>query len=507
MEQQMYPPKPSRPSEYPTGVREIIFGASITCCALVLCNFTMYGGFNLGFAIGVILCTVCTAAYLLISGCKPTVYSMSLLGLSLVLAVSFARSDDGFVKFVMVCFLLVSINLGLSLLAGQNRYRPGTAASLLDAPITLFQLGVGEMPQAFRGLGSAFRRSVTLSKTGGAFLLGAGIAVPILLIMVPLLIRADAAFEGLVDLLPAFDLSQCLATLIFGGLLACVLYIRGAALRHYPKEAAAPTWERKGLATLTVNTVLSAVSLLYAVYLLSQLAYFAGGLSGILPEEYTLAEYARRGFFEMAWLCAINLGLIALSLSLIQKRDPAPLSTRLLCLFVGLITVFFVITASAKMFLYIESYGLTRLRVLTQVVMLFLALTTVLVMVRLFVPKLAYMQTVSLAALILCAAVSWADVDTLVARCNVEAYLNGQMETVDVTYLNCLGDGAVPYIAILAEEAPDAAISKIAANYLQNRHAETGEDFRSWNYVNSEAAKFLPQESARDTLPEDTRYT
>ncbi len=493
MYEQPFPPNPQRAAPFPTGLRELIFGACVLFCALLLSNFTLYGGFNLGFAIGICLCILCSAAYLIASGCRPTAYSISLLAFSLLLAASFARSDDAFVKFVMVCFLLISVNLGLALLAGQNRHHPGTVASLLDAPVTLFCLGIGQLPQAFQGLGSAFQRSGKLGKTGGALLLGIILSVPVLLIMVPLLMRADAAFEGLIVRLPSFDLSEIFSTAFFGATAAGILYAQGSALRHAPRTVPSVSQTAKGLAPLTVNTVLSAVWALYLVYLFSQLAYFAGGLSGILPAEYTLAQYARRGFFEMAWLCAINLGIILLSLLLVRKKSCAPLSTRLLCLFIGLTTVFFVVTASAKMFLYIKSFGLTRLRVLTQVVMLFLALTTVLVMVRLFVPKFAYMKTVVLSALILCAAVSWTDVDTQVARYNTNAYLNGQMETVDVDYLNSLGDGAVPYIAILAEDAQDKIIAERAAFCLEARWIQRPEDFRSWNYVNSAAAKHLPQ--------------
>ena len=113
-----------------------------------------------------------------------------------------------------------------------------------------------------------------------------------------------------------------------------------------------------------------------------------------------MAEYARRGFFEMAVLCGINLALTALSTFLVRKYGRINLLTKLLCLFIGLVTLFLVCTASAKMFLYIGSFGLTRMRVLTQIVMLFLALVDLVAMVWLFAPKLPYMKFVVVAALL-----------------------------------------------------------------------------------------------------------
>jgi len=484
------------PREYTTGGKELLFGLGILLSALALCNFILNGGFNLGFAIGAGLCILCSAGYLLSKGRKLALYPCAILVLCLVIAASFGRSDDGFVKFVMFCFLLVGVNLGLCLLAGRQRRNPGTPATIGDAFFTLFRLGFGELSPAYRGLATAFRRSGPMGQKSTAVLAGLAIAVPILAIMIPLLIWSDAAFEGLMDLLPEFSFSELFGTVFFGVLLACILYTRGIALMGYEDKTPRQEKLAKGLASLTVNTVLVAVCLVYCVYLASQLAYFVGGFSGILPEGYTLAQYARRGFFEIAWLCAINLSIIALSLALNKKKDPAPRGTRLLCLFIALVTEFLVATASAKMFLYIGSYGLTRLRVLTQVVLLFLALTTGLVAVRLFVPRLPYMKTVILAGLILGALVSWMDVDSFVAKYNVDAYLSGQLETVDVSHLNYLGAGAVPHIYRLSQEADDPEIAQMAADVLNRRWNAVPEDFRGWNYVNHIAAKYLPKEDA-----------
>jgi len=489
------------PRSYPTRGKELIFAACILCSCLLLCNFIIYGGLNLGFAIAAILTIACSVTYLLLNRCRLTVYSSALLVLSLVIAAGFARSDDGFVKFVLASFLLVSVNLALCLLARQNRRDPGTAGSLLDAGFTLFHLGFGELPQSYHGLVNAMRFSGPLGQKAGAIALGAGISLPILVILIPLLMRSDAAFEGLIDLLPDFSASEFFCTVFFGFLLSCILYTRSTALKHYQPTADFQPSAKKGLSPLTVNTVLGVICLVYCAYLFSQLAYFVGGLSGFLPEEYTLAQYARRGFFEMACLCAINLGLIALSIGLCGKAA-APKSSRFLCLFLGVVTEFLVVSASAKMFLYIGSYGLTRLRVLTQVVMLFLALTTALVCIRLFVPKLPYMKTVILSGLILGALVLWLDVDTLVARYNVDAYLSGRTETIDMAHMGSLGNGAVPHIARLAEEAPDAPILWRAQDMLKHRADASEEDFRSWNYAGHLAAKFLPApEVSGDTAP------
>ena len=494
------PPNQQPDPSFPTGPAEGRLGVILAVLGMLTADFVLFGGFNLGFSLAAIACIVCVGIYLLRQGHRLTPYSAALLGLSLVISGSFARSDDGFVKFVMLLFLWVSASLGLCLLAGQNRRSSGGVSSLLDVPSVLFCLGIGRMGSALQGIRAARKQSSRGGKKRGAALAGLAAAIPILAIVIPLLMRSDAAFEGLVGLLPEFDWSEPFVSAVLGLPAAWVLYTVAAALQHSPHRDAPAPAARK-LPVVSVNTALGSLCGVYLVYLLSQLAYIFGGFSGILPEGYTLAQYARRGFFEMAWLCAINLTVIALAVGLTRKAGNIARSTRWLCLFVGVVTLFFVCASCAKMLLYIEVFGLTRLRVLTQVILVFLGITTVLVCIWLFLPKFSYMKPVMLVGLALGALVAWTDVDTVVAAYNVNGYLSGQLETVDTAYLQKLGSGAVPYLARLAQEAPDARIAHKAETALKTWLPDTPEDFRGWNYVNQAAAEYLP-ESPQDTPPD-----
>lgn len=479
------PSPPAAPFE--TGKRELVFAVLAVVFGLLLVNCTLYYGFSLGFSVAMIGCILCTAGYLIRSGHRLTGYSGTLLGMSILIAAGFARSDDGFVKFIMLCFLAVSVDLGLCLLAGQARRDVGGVGSLLDAPRSLFVMGVGQLSPAFQGLGKTLKDGGPAVRKGGAVLLGLLLAVPVLVIVIPLLMSADAAFDGLVGLLPELDLAEGWGTVLFGVCAACVIYTRGVALQHRPKEVR-PLKQRKGISHLTVDTVLAMICLVYLVYLISQLAYFVGGFAGILPEGFTLAEYARRGFFEMAWLCLIDLTVIAVAVGLVRKKDgKTPLSTKLLCLGIGAVTVFFVATASAKMLLYIDSYGLTRLRVLTEVIMVFLGLSTVIVSVWLFQPRLQYMKALLVLGLVMGALVFWVDVDTVVASYNVSAYQSGRLEQIDMDHLEQLGDGAMPYVAKLTRDGDNMVAFQ--AKRILHEHDDCCDDLREWNFASWYAGK------------------
>lgn len=478
-----------RASSIPTGSRELCFLAASLVVGLGLANFTIFGGFYLGFAAAMTAVLGISWAYLHLSGCKGDGYTRSILILCILIAAGFCRSDDYFVKFVMLCFLSAGSNVAFSIMAGKNRHRPGSARSLFDAPRTLFRFGWGKMGGAIRGVADAFRSGSPLTQRSGAVLAGIAIAVPALAVVVPLLVSADAAFDGLVALLPDLNANEIFQTLFWGCLAALFYYARGVGLRHETVDAPAEK-VRKGLSHLTVNTALGAVCAVYLVYLFSQLAYFVGGFAGILPDGYSAAQYARRGFFEMTCLCAIDLGLITFAVAQVSRRGEVHPSTRTLCLFIGLVTLFFAAASVAKMALYIDLYGLTRLRVLTMVIMVFLAVTTVLVCVWLFVPRLQYMKAVLLVGLAMGAAVVWLDIDTQVAKYNVNAYLSGELETVDFAHLRGLGDGAVPYIAELTQCA-DQAVASEAEAILEYWYAPTETDLRTWNIATAAAQEYL----------------
>ena len=483
--------EPRKGFSFPTGGRELLLLVLMALSGLGMCNSLLVGGANLGFAIFAVLMLLFTVVYLFISGVKPTFYSLLVVILCMIIAAAFGRSNDAFVKFVMAVFLFFGVNMGLCLMARQNLWLPGNFRTLADAPVSLVRLGFGKLPHAIGGLIVATRKNGGMWRKGGAFVLGLCVAIPLVAVVISLLTSADAAFSGLLDHLPELDFWELFLTVFWGVPLAAFFYTRGVALRHAQRKEPRTPRSRNLMNPITVNTVLVAIAAVYALYLVSQLAYFVGGFSGILPEEYTMAQYARRGFFEMATLCGINLALTALSTFLVRRDGRINLLTKLLCLFVGLVTLFLVCTASAKMFLYIESFGLTRMRVLTQIVMLFLAVVNLVAMVWLFAPRLPYMKFVVVAALLIGAVTVWVDVDTVVAYYNTNAYLSGRMEEIDVTYLRDLNHAAVPYLAKLAEEATDETVADQAMFYIRHMTVET-EDFRDWNYATGLARKFLP---------------
>ncbi len=476
---------------FPAGRRELVFAAFSLILCLLTTNCFFAGGINLGYGLSFCGLGLCSLVYLgrrlRFSG-----WSIFLLVCVLALAAVLVYSNDGFVKFIVLCLMLFGWFQTLANLTGTTANNPGSIRSLGDGAVVAFDRSFREMGSNLRGLGHMETPQGVQKRKTGAVLAGLALSVPILLVVVPLLVASDAAFEGLIEKAVFFDTEIMVSTLIFGLLFFLPVFSRNLTLRRQTHTIPQVSGEYPGKApAITLNTILIMVSIFYLLYLLSQLAYFFSGFSGILPEGFTSSEYARRGFFEMCALCAINLGLLTLCLSLVRRvNGQIPLLTRLLSLFVCLFCLVLVSVSISKMSLYIAAYGLTRLRVLTTIFDLCLGIAILCVGIWLLNPRFPYMKVILGVVFLAVICTGFMDVDTQVARYNVKAYQTGKLETIDLETLEFLSGGATePLVSLLQDDDPEVAseVGFILARRL--------EDSYTWVKNEDGTIRFIPRDT------------
>ena len=147
-------------------------------------------------------------------------------------------------------------------------------------------------------------------------------------------------------------------------------------------------------------------------------------------------------------------------------------------------------TALSKMVLYMGSFGLTRLRILTSVFMVFLAVIVIAEAVKLFVGRLQVIRLAVVLGAVLLIALSLSNVDGQVARYNVEAWRSGRLDSLDMDTVCCLDDGATPIFVELSQES-DQKIAERAKKELARR--KPNEDLRSWNLIGRQANEALKE--------------
>ena len=100
---------------------------------------------------------------------------------------------------------------------------------------------------------------------------------------------------------------------VAGLIIAPFVVVYAVGLRKGYQRFPAAARKIEGIDAVAVNTFLAVLSAVYLLYLFSQSAYFFSAFRGLLPEEFTVAEYARRGFFEMSVIAVINFIVVSIS--------------------------------------------------------------------------------------------------------------------------------------------------------------------------------------------------
>lgn len=188
------------------------------------------------------------------------------------------------------------------------------------------------------------------------------IAFPLLLVVTLLLCYADAVFSNIVDYLFS-DMIEFLFEGNIWGIAALFLFAFFASYcllcrfsRHNIREEVADKRTAEPIIGITFTGLISFV---YLVFCLIQIIYLFGGL-GTLPKNYTYARYAREGFFQLVFVCIINLALVLIC----NKRFRRNKILKGILIFISLCTYIMIASSAYRMILYIKAYHLTFLRVL-----------------------------------------------------------------------------------------------------------------------------------------------
>ncbi len=452
--------------------RDMVF---VLIC-LVVSIFTMDFLFWAGAGIGISLCAsailAVTLGYLSKKGMRINAYSIILCILYLSLAVSLSFSDGGLAKFIAFVLMAVTYTEIILETMSVRRFDGGSFRSVSDIFYALFALTFGKIGKTLYATSHKKDGGLIISRKTGSIFIGIAFALPVLCIIIPLLASSDAAFDGLLDKITMNAVFEIIGAIIIGAFFFILWFGQILNVGDVKREKEPEKAERKGIEPTIIASFLSVISIAYMLYIFSQLAYFFDAFAGFLPEGFTLSEYARRGFFEMGAICAINLFLVFLSMIVTRKREGrVSMAVRFPASFLCVFSMLLIATSLSKMILYINSYGMTRLRIYTSVFMIFLAVVFIAVILRLYVKKMPYMKAAIVAASLLVALMCFVDVDGVIAKYNVEAYLDGRLDTVDMKALDDLSsDAVVPYVFELIDD--DNADTAKEAKRILSSYAE-----------------------------------
>lgn len=196
--------------------------------------------------------------------------------------------------------------------------------------------------------------------------------IPALAIVIALLSSADAVFSHLWDFI---FIDWFLKFNFWGYLLLAVIvffFIYGqiSHLLTFPYSGDAETAQKNNpIIAVTAGTLFDTI---YVIFSVIQIFYlFIGKFE--LPEGYSYARYAREGYFQLLFVCVLNLAMVLVGIYLFEETK----AVKIILSVLSGCTYIMIASSAFRMILYIRYYyfSFERIFVLWSLVLLTLLLT------------------------------------------------------------------------------------------------------------------------------------
>lgn len=324
----------------------------------------------------------------------------------------------------------------------------------------------------------------------GPVVLGLVLATPVVLIFGALFSQADPAFAAFAENLVGWDIGPAIQhTVIAGaftwlaaGLLRAWLWKPGPAILFGQLE----TLTLPSVGVVPVGMVVGSMLGVFTIFVALQARYLFGGEAVVLSTTgLGYAEYARRGFFEMVTASTLAIPVLFVADVLMEREDSQQVRRIRLMSGVQLALVAVVmISALARMKLYVDAYGLTADRIVATAILAWLGLVigwfsgTVLRGRR---NRFTWGAVMSGFAVL--AGLNAVNPDALIARVNTG---RESVVGVDAALLQQLRADAAPVLVARLEQLAPAARCALATS-LKARYAAAPDGWRNWNLARARA--------------------
>ena len=378
----------------------------------------------------------------------------------IIILASFSFFSDIRVIIVglIASFLIAAVQT--TLISGCTTGKPFTFELLCDVCINYLALPFMNLLTTIAGVFTGKEKSEKKSKSSIKIAIGAAISLPVVLILIMIFAFADQMFAKWVsDLIKVLNLNPFRITADILFTIVTMLYVMplivslrsGFHKQYIHKES------RRFFDPIIISTVLFASSVVYLVFVAVQFTYLFAGI-GSLPEELTLAEYSRRGFFELVFVIVVTtivMGTVCM-LTKNNSHDRLPVYVKIAMLIITASNVVIIVSAARRLLIYINAYTLTVARFNAAALITLMAVVDIVVALRIIFDRLKVSAVIGSIVAMTAAAYCIFNVDGFVAKYNVDKYLdNPSKYEIDIDYMaEDLSSAAVPQLERLMNKAP-----------------------------------------------------
>jgi hypothetical protein len=311
-------------------------------------------------------------------------------------------------------------------------------------------------------------------------LLGISISIPAVIFLVIMLSQADLVFNNsfmifnkwFEKIFEAVNIFKIVIGIFVG------LYLFGQLYSVFKKEDTLVNIINKNDSfkhlkgdIIVFNIFLTSILIVYTIFIAIQFKYLFSG--GTLPKGLNYSEYARRGFFELVFLSVLNIAIILLTGYLLRDKiyngkNKWVVFTKLMLIYLCLVTAILLISSYYRISLYDRAYGFTRLRVLVYIFLFFEALGLIATLAYIIKHNFNILLVYAAIGLTFYLTLNLVRIDEIIAKRNVDMYLSGLAEEIDIDYLMTLSQDALPQIVRLTDSNVQIMTRVKIINYMKD---------------------------------------
>lgn len=341
----------------------------------------------------------------------------------MLISISQPLTDKFFIHFFNVIFVFILlVYIALRQFAFDKNW--GFWQTIWNWLCTFFGM-FGKMFSCFKDLSDYKQKRAMETDTEGqstksgfpwkTVAISAAAALPLLIFVIAMLSSADAVFNNMwADVLKPLKPNKAWFGIF---LLTVLIFFLAYGLINYLLRFSFSSEEKKykkysPVSAITVGIMLDIIYIMFSVI---QILYlFIGNFA--LPEGYTYAEYAREGFFQLLFICVMNLVLVLIGNSLFNENKILKIVLTVTCICTYIMTA----SSAFRMILYIRYYYFTFLRLLVLWALAVVAVLLATLILHIWKKKFNLFKTASAICLVAYIILAFARLDYVAVKFNLE---------------------------------------------------------------------------------------
>lgn len=258
--------------------------------------------------------------------------------------------------------------------------------------------------------------------------------VIIALVVIGLLSSADnefaKVFSGIFKNINIFNVPELTIRIIT--IVIAFFYFAGFFMNMLDKENGLREFEEDGNVekkeSYTIRMMMTVLNAIYLLFCFTQIKVL------FTEESIKYSEFARKGFFQLMIVSLINIFMILKANNKnLKETDKQVKYKKIMCIVMVIFTLVIIISAFARMTLYQQNYGYTRLRVLVDLTLITEIILLIPTIIYILKNKINLMKTYFIIIVVMYCIVNFINVDKFIVKNNIDRYK--ETGHIDIEYL------------------------------------------------------------------------